>query len=383
MQETLRTLLFTVTLIIFFGSYLSLLGRAFKRDPLWGVFAVFGAPFGGWVHGINTWYENNRLMLLNLGACAAAFLSFFFFPRVPATGFWTDDAGEVVLNIQPDGSVRNFGLDSDCSYVFRPARVITKDMPFTTPLRLKFEGANDFEIGCYDPKDATLGLYLLDKDPVYLTNASRPAIALKRVAAPTEPAFIAKLERMTSREAVADRARLLTKTSNQQFVSDLLTDDSKARFQRYAALARSNNLSGASLIDQIYAKHLRAIFRDELKQNSSLETLLAAELERSDFFLLGTLKGLKLTAVTITSDGSKASVVFMQKSSPHSFRNNELVINLAGIKGKDGLWRFDLFQLRDSDIQNSMHGSRGIPIETAEDYLEAAARIPMWQQSRR
>lgn len=206
MQETLRTLLFTITLIVFVGSYLSLLSRAFKRDALWGVFAVFAVPFGGWLHGFTTWYENNRLMLVNLCAGAAAFGVFFFFPRIPVTGFWTNDSGEIVLDLQPDGTVRNYGLDADCKYSFRPARVITKDMPFTSPLRLKFQETNDFGVGYYDPKAATLDLYELSKDPVYITNSSRPTIALKRVPAPTDAAFLAKLEHMASRKEVADRA---------------------------------------------------------------------------------------------------------------------------------------------------------------------------------
>ncbi|MBK9990406.1 MAG: hypothetical protein IPP19_06655 [Verrucomicrobia bacterium] len=382
MQETLRTLLFTVSLLIFFGSYLSLLGRAFKRDPLWGVFAVFGAPFGGWLHGVTTWYENSRLMLVHLVAGVAAFGAFFFFPRIPATGFWTDDSGQTILNLQADGSVRNYGLASDCTYGFRPARVITKDMPFTSPLRLKFQGTNDFGVGYYNPKAATLDLYESSKDPVYINNTIRPSLALKRVPAPTDAAFQTKLAHMISREVVADRARLLATTSTQQPVANLLTDESKARFHRYVTLARSGNQPGDTIIDQIYAKHLRAFFREELKSNTSVETLLAAELKQTNFLLLATLQNLKLEAVNVNTDGNKATVVFIQKYPPHSLRS-DLVMNLAGIKDKDGLWRFDLFQLRDRDIQSSMRGSRGIPIDTAEEYLQCVAVAPMWELSRR
>lgn len=128
-------------------------------------------------------------------------------------------------------------------------------------------------------------------------------------------------------------------------------------------------------------KHLRAISREELYENSSFEPLLAAELKQTNFLLLATLQNLKLEAVNISTEGNKTTATFVEKSPSNSLR--PLVVNLAGIKGKDGLWRFDLFQLRDRDIQYSMRGNRGIPIGTAEEYLQVVAVTPMWEQSRR
>jgi hypothetical protein len=320
-------------------------------------------------------------MLVNLAAGVVAFLTFFFFPRAPVTGFWTDSTGEIVLNLQPDGVVRNYGVDTDYTYGFRPARVLTRDMPFTTSLRIKFEGPKDFNIGCYDPKTSTLELYELSKDPaVFVTTINRPTRELKRVPNPQDQAFLSKLEYMTSLEAVGDRAQLLVKTFKEQSATDLLTEDSRARFQRYVSLAQSAQL-GTDIIEQIYVQHLRTNLREQLKQNPTPDTLLAAELKKSDFFMLASLQKMTVEAVHISKDGSKASVVFMIKY-PAASQQPDVLENFYGVREKDGLWHFDLFQLRDRDIKSSLGGRSASSIEAAEAYLQGVADGPRRNRAR-
>jgi len=381
MQEIIRTIILLIATIIFAGSYLKLLSSAFRRDMLWGIFSLFAMPFGGWLHALTSWWDNSRLFIVHIATGCLAFCAFFLFPRAPMNGFWTDDTSDLVFDIKTDGNVRDYSLAPDCSYQLRPARIITRDLPFKSPVRLRFSGSRGFDLGWYKPSEGIINLYDSAKDPSLINNLDHPVHSLKRVTEPNAPAFLAKLELLTSRETIADRARLLVQNYRTQPISSLLTEDSLARLQRYIALARANTgPTDDSLPDQIYTLHLRTRLGNLLKQNPSTETVLAALLKETDFLLFGTLQRLDLESVNLTPGETKGSVLFV--SQVPGIQAGPRAINLLAQKDKNGLWRFNLFQLRDEHIKQTINNRQLPPGSSAEEYLEYDAMTagrPSWR----
>lgn len=367
MQELVRTIVLTVAVGIFVVTYLKLIASAFRRDTLWGVFSVACPPLGGCLHAITTWWENSWLFVVHFIAGALSFFAFFLFPRAPMTGFWTDDAGKIVWEVKADGSVRDRGLAPDCTWQQRPARVLTKDLPFKSPLRLRFTGSRQFDIGWYRPGDGTIRLYNVARDPSLITNLDKPLAELRRVADPAAPAFVAQLESMAVKEALADCARSLVQDSRAKPVADLLTEDSRARLTKYIALARGEkSASSQPLTDQIYALFLRTRLHAQLKQNATADAVLSALLNESNFLQFAVLREMDIESVEIKE--SAGTVLFARDERDTQRLPRSAVLHAT--KGKDGLWRIDPFQFRDPLIRQAVGGKQGFVPQSAEEYLE-------------
>lgn len=371
MQEILRTTVLTIATLIFFGSYFKLLSNAFRRDTLWGIFSLFAAPLGGWLHALTSWWDNSRLLIIHIVTGALAFCAFFLFPRAPMTGFWSEDSSGLVLEVKNDGAVRDYSLAPDSTYRLRPARVITLDLPFQSPLRLRFVGVPEYDLGWYKPGDNTIKLYNSANDPSLINNQDKPIHTLKRVIDPNEASFLVKLELLTTRENIADRAKLLAQNSPGKSIIDLVSEESLARLRHYIALAQSSSLTNsATFQEQIYTLQLRTQFNTLLRGNPTPEKILTGLLQRNDFLLFGILSKMTVESVNVNSGDTKGSVQFVN---PYWQRVGPRGLTLNTVKGTDGQWRFDIFQFRDEHIRRTMQNKQGYPAQSAEAYLEYSA----------
>src|SRR4051812_16830353 len=103
--EVLRSVLIAAGLMIGFGAYFKIIAKAFKRGMLWGMFALFCPPIGGWLNCFSEWWDMSRTFIVHATALAVAVATFLFFPRVPVYGYWTDASGEIVLRFDRNGTV--------------------------------------------------------------------------------------------------------------------------------------------------------------------------------------------------------------------------------------------------------------------------------------
>src|SRR5947207_13479198 len=102
--EILRTLLIAGGLILAAGAYLMIIGKAFKRGTIWGMFTLFCPPFGGWLNCFGEWWDLSRVFLAHVAGLVVAVAAFFFFPRQPVYGYWTDESGSIVYRFEADGA---------------------------------------------------------------------------------------------------------------------------------------------------------------------------------------------------------------------------------------------------------------------------------------
>jgi hypothetical protein len=187
---------------------------------------------------------------------------------------------------------------------------------------------------------------------------------------PNEASFLVKLELLTTRENIADRAKLLAQNSSSKSVIDLVSEESLVRLRHYIALAQSSSLTNsATLQEQVYTLQLRNQFNTLLRGNPTPEKILTALLQRNDFLLLGILSKMTVESVNLNSGDNKGSVQFVN---PYWQRVGPRGQTLNTVKGSDGQWRFDIFQYRDEHIRRTMQNKQGYPASSAEAYLESA-----------
>lgn len=208
-MELLRYGLIGLSLIGFVATYGLLVRRAFLRDVLWGFFAVFGPPVGGWWHAFTDHLNGRRAVLLNVCCVLLAAATLLVLPQPRLAGYWATADRSYIVRLEPDGRIRNFDIALDARYSFRDIKVGNREISLRSATRLAFQGLGAFTVGYYEPRENRIDLYTTAADP---ERGLRPDLPdqhrrLERLREPLDETAAAAIATMEAREAVLAAVR--------------------------------------------------------------------------------------------------------------------------------------------------------------------------------
>jgi hypothetical protein len=377
MNENVRTIIIVVGSVVFAAGYLKLLANAFSRNVVWGVFSVFAPPIGGLLHGLTDWLENRLGVVLSLIGAGVVVYGLWYFPRPPLTGFWINETKDLVLRLDDDGHLHYFGLASDGRFAFRPVKVLTKELPIKSQVRLKLTGLKDLEVAYYDPRAATLKLFdgLHDPELFLFPESTRFGLHLSRVADVSDVGFRVLFDRLSQRKAVFEAAMgLIHPAEDGSDVINFVSDRLRERYQEYVRLARTGTLGPIEIlptVDQVYALRIRTVHAAKLQSSANADAILAADLKQ-DFFLAGNLTRYEMTDVVFDRAMQKANAIFDPLNPARLSR-----LSLAATRTRDNRWVLDVARLRDDDIEASIRqqGSSVTRLDAALQYLASSCGL--------
>lgn len=340
-MESLRTGLISVGVIVFLVTYVILLLSAFKRDMLWGILSLFAPPFGGWAHAITDRFLNGRMLAFNLSAAALAAVTAFWFPRPPVTGYWTDEYGEFVLRLDPDGRVRNYELAPDGHFSFRGFKIGTAQLSVPSNTRLKIEGIADITYGYLNPESGVIDLYTTMNDPELGLAADRGGthIRLLRVQQPLDAKSTAALALLEQREAVLDVVKKFCVARDPATPPPLGPSvmDRYARHVEDALTLKPDALAKRPFPEIVEIIRLRAVHGPALRSGTTAAALFKQDLA-ADAFHIQELKRFEVADISVYPERRQALVQL------HRFlgRGEFAYEQISAEKGPNGVWGLDV-----------------------------------------
>lgn len=338
-METIRTTLIFAGLIGSIVTYALLVRRAFQRDTLWGLLALFCVPFGGWFHGVADHLLNRRILVLNILALGITAGAAFWFPRTPVVGYWNDESGDVVLRLDADGLIRNYGLEADGHYTFRGFKLATAELSVRSKTRLKIDGFPGFSYGYFNPETDVLEFFATNNDPELGLAADRsgPHHRLTRIPEPLTPDMRATLALLEDREAVASALGAFfatTETSTAQLSPSVLP-----RYAHHAEAARTydrGTLARQPLPQVAEILRLRAMHGQALRLGANPADLFREDFER-DVFQLRKLKRYAITNIQFYPGRRQALVSLQRRIDRDEYAFDQLTVE----KTANGAWGVD------------------------------------------
>lgn len=376
MLETVRTVCIWAGLLLFLATYCILVKSAFSRDTLWGMFALFGPPLGGWAHAATDWFFNSKAALASIAGLAFAAVSAFWFPRPPVDGYWADESGSYVLRIDRDGLVRNYQLEPDGRMHFRGFKILTKELPVKSQTRIKLDGLPNVHVAYLDPRDYAIDMYHEMKDPevFMLPDMVKHRIRLKRVPDPEGPAFQRVLAVLEQREALQEGAKKLVAREAPAAGAIPASAGLLERYRGWSDAARTMpraELEKRPLLEQIEVLRFRLVHGEAIRAQAGPEALFARDLS-SDYFQLALLRRFNLVDVRVDR-ALERGMIGVERTLGFGEREYS---QLGAERAADGRWGFDLDGWRAEQTREYLRDSIGRPsVERAAQYLRDALKL--------
>lgn len=368
-MENIRLVIIAIGMLVFVVSYGFLIQSAFKRDTMWGIFALFGPPFGGWAHGATNWLFTSRLMIVNVCGAVLALACMLFFPRPKIWGHWINESGTVLVRFDEDGRIRNYDLARDGKVAFRGYRLFTAELGVKSQTRLKFDGFPDIDVGYLKPREDVIDCYPTKQDPELGLAPDVEYLRLHRIPQPLTPDYQKTLTWMEARESLLEAVeRLVPKPGASPAVASMPPSTRLVeRYKRWTEAARTMHraeLERLPLPEQIEVLRIR-LTRAEAVRTQNAAAVLEADL-KDDYFSIGALGGFNVTDIAVSQDLNRGTVALQKAVSRAEYVYAGFYARRAA-----GKWGFDLDQRRVEMIEEFPGFQKDAPpLQNAAAYLQ-------------
>ena len=349
MIETVRdTLIYLGLIIILIGSFW-LVAHAFRENFFWGMATLISIPFAccvGLLFGAMHYYASSRPLLVTLSGLGLFSFSLFFFPREPITGYWINPDNQTVFYMSEERQLRNYELEGDSKWDYRPFRVFNRDLPILSQTRIMVIGHSEFELAYYYPKKDEITFYDENNDPEQISiarslNEPNTFIRIRNV---DNQDFLTLLAHFERREIVKQTFdNMLNDIKNGRNALHYVSSEVIRKYSniaQFVVAAKREDILKLPKHEQSYIHHLRSS-HSQLLTGGRISTMALIHVEmQCNFFGLKNLPEDSLQDVLLEDNGLKGFVILAVGR-----EYSRVYMPIQNLDGKG--WKFDVDAIRE------------------------------------